>query len=93
MSIENNIEEEEKEEQIEPPSNPNLLNDKEVSIEASSFINLPLEKHYKPQASFLECLKELSYAKIPKDLCIQACKSRNHLPKKILLSKQVGYLR
>jgi hypothetical protein len=34
-----------------------------------------------------------SYAKILKDLCRQWHKSRNHRPKKIFSSKQVGYLR
>jgi hypothetical protein len=41
-------EEEGKEEQVEnikPPNNPNVSNDKEVSIEAHSLINFPLEIH------------------------------------------------
>jgi hypothetical protein len=41
-------EEEGKEEQVEhtePPNNPNVSNDVEVSIEAHSLINLPLEMH------------------------------------------------
>jgi hypothetical protein len=40
--------EEEKEEQvehIEPPNNPNVFNDKEVSTKAHSLINFPLEMH------------------------------------------------
>jgi hypothetical protein len=80
-------------EQIEPPSTPNLSNDKEVSTEAHYFITIPLETHHEPKASVLQCLKEPSYAKIFKDLCTQARTSRNHRLKKILQSKQVGYLR
>ena len=41
MRIEN--EEEEKEKQFEPPPNPNRSNDKEVSIEAHSFVTIPPE--------------------------------------------------
>lgn len=70
-----------------------MSNDKEVSTEAHSFIILPLETHHESKASILQCLKEPSYAKIFKDLCRQAHKSRNHRPKKVFPSKQVGYLR
>jgi len=95
-------EEEEKGEHLEfvehpehtaPPSNPNLFNDKEVSTETHSFITIPLETLHEPQASVLQYLKESFYNKLVKDLCIQGHKSRNHLPKNILRSKQVGYLR
>jgi len=95
-------EEEEKDEQlesfehldeIEPPSTPNLSNDKEVSTEPPSFIIIPLETLHDPQASVLQCLKEPSYDKLVNDLCTQGHKSKNHLPKKILRSKQVDYLR
>jgi hypothetical protein len=79
--------------QIEPHSTPNLSNDKEVSTEAHSFITIPLVTLHEPQALVLQCLKELSYAKTLMDLCTQGHKSRNHLPKKIIQSKQVGYLR
>ena len=82
---------EEEEEQIEPPSTPSLSNDKEVSTEAHSFITIHLQTFH--QASFIQCLKEPSYAKTLKDLCKQASKSRNHCPKKIPLSNKVGYLR
>ena len=88
-----NNEGEEKEEQIEPPENPNLSSDKEVSTEASSFIIVPLETHHEPKASATQCLEEPSNVKILKDLCTQAPKSRNYVPKTILQSKQVGYLR
>jgi hypothetical protein len=84
---------EEKEEQIEPPPNPNLSNDREVSTEAPSFIIFPFETHHETQASIPQCLKEPSYAIIFKDLCIEGHKSRNNLPKKIHLNKKVGYLR
>jgi hypothetical protein len=102
--IDNN-EEEEKEEQIEhmekiehkekiePPADTSLSNDKEVSTEAHSFIIVPLETHHESKVLILQCLKEPSYAKILKDLCRQAHKSRNYRPKKIFPSKQVGYLR
>jgi hypothetical protein len=89
-------EEKEKEEHLEhtaPPPNPNTSNDKEMSIEAHSFITIPRETFHEPQVSILKCLKEPSYAKIVKDLCTQQRKSRNHRPKKILRSKQVGYMR
>jgi hypothetical protein len=76
-----------------PPSNPKSSNDKEMSIEAHSFIKIPLETFHELQASILKCLKEPSYAETVKDLCTQPRKSRNHRPKKILRSKQVGYIR
>jgi len=74
-------------------STPNLFNDKEMSTEAHSFITIPFETLHEPQASVLQCLKEPSFDKFVKDLCTQGHKSRNHLSKKILRSKQVGYLR
>jgi hypothetical protein len=64
-----------------------------MSTEAHSFITIPLETFHEPQVSILKCLKEPSYAKTVKDLCTQLRKSRNHHPKKILRSKQVGYMR
>jgi hypothetical protein len=76
-----------------PPPNPNTSNDKEMSTEAHSFITIPLETFHEPQASILKCLKEPSYAKTVKDLCTQLRKSRHHRPKKILRSKQVGYIK
>jgi len=99
--IVDNNEEEEKEqlesvehlERIEPPSTPNLSNDKEMSTEAHSFITIHFETLHEPQALVLQCLKEPSYNKFVKNLCTQGHTSRNHLPKKILRSKQVGYLR
>ena len=87
----NNLEEEE--EQIELLSTPSLSNDKEVSTEAHSFITIPLKTRHEPQASFIQFLKEPSHAKILKDPCKQASKSRNHRPKKILTSNRIGYLR
>jgi hypothetical protein len=102
--VDNNEKEEKKEqiehteqvehkEKIEPPSDTSLSNDKEVSTEAHSFIIVPLETHHESKALILQCLKEPSYAKILKDLYKQAHKSRNHRPKKIFPSKQVGYLK
>jgi hypothetical protein len=74
--VDNKVEEEN--EQIELPSTSNLSNDKEVSTEAPSFIIVLLETHHEPKASSPKRLKEPSYAKILKDLCTQARKSRNH---------------
>jgi hypothetical protein len=74
-------------EPVEPPVDSSLSNDKEVSIEAHSFIIVPLETHHEPKASVLQVLKEQSYAKILKDLCTQARKSVNRRPKKIFRSK------
>jgi hypothetical protein len=97
--IVDNNEKEEKDEQVEhteqvkPPADTSLFNDKEVSTEAPSFIIVPLDTHHEPKASVSQCLKEQSYAKILKDLCTQTHKSRNHRPKKIFRSKQVGYVR
>jgi hypothetical protein len=76
-----------------PLSNPNSSNDKEMSIVHHSFITIPLETLHEPQASILQCPKLPSHDTFVKDLCTQCHKSRNHLPKKILRSKQVGYLR
>ena len=84
---------EEKEEQIKPLPTPNLSNDTEVSTEAHYFVIVPFETHHETQASFLQCLKEPSYAIIFKDLCTKGHKSRNNLPKKIRLNKKVEYLR
>jgi hypothetical protein len=88
--------EEEKEEHlghIAPPPNPNTSNDKEMSIEAHSFITIPLETFHELQASILQCLKEPSFAQSLKDFFTQPRKSRNHCPKTILRSKRVGYIR
>jgi len=67
-----------------PPSNPNMSTDKEMSIEAYSFITIPLETFHEPQASVLQCLQKPSFAKSLKDRCTQYQKSRNHRPTKIL---------
>jgi hypothetical protein len=83
----------EQKEKIESPADTSLSNDKEVSTEAHSFIIVPLETHHESKALILQCLKEPSYAKILKDLCRQAHKSKNHRPKKIFLNKEIGFLR
>jgi hypothetical protein len=75
-------------EKSQPPTYPNLPSDMEVSSEAPACITAPLVTHQEPKASSLECLQEPSYVKILKDLCTQVRKSRNHIPKKILRSKQ-----
>jgi hypothetical protein len=87
------MEQVEHEEKIEPPADTSPSNDKEVSTVAHSFIIVPLETHHESKVLILQCLKEPSYAKILKDLCRQAHKSRNHWPKKIFPSKQIGFLR
>jgi hypothetical protein len=84
---------EENHEQIEPPPNSNMSNDKEESTEAHSFVTIPLDTHHETQVSFLQCLMVLSYAIILKDLCTKGHKSRNNLPKKIRLNMKVRYLR
>ena len=83
---------EENYEQIEPPPNSNLSNEKEVSTEAHSFVTILLDTHHETQVSFLQCLMALYYAIILKDICTEGHKSRNNLPKKIRLSKKIGYL-
>jgi hypothetical protein len=80
-------------EHTEPLPNPHMTNEKEVNTEAHSFITIPLETFHEPQASVLQCLQKPSFAKSLKDRCIQDQKSRNHRPKMILRSKQVGHLR
>jgi hypothetical protein len=65
-------------EKSQPPTNPNLPSDMEISTEAPACITVPLETHQEPKASSLEYLQEPSYIKILKDLCTQARKSRNH---------------
>ena len=75
--------EEENEEQIEPPQNSNLSNDKELSTEAHSLVTIPLETQHEPQVSPFQCLEEPSYVKIFKDSRTQDHNSRNHVPKRI----------
>jgi hypothetical protein len=83
-----NIEQIEDHEKSQPPTDPNLPSDMEVSTKAPACIIVPLETHQEPKVSSLDCLQEPSYAKTLKDLCKQARKSRNHFPKKILRCKQ-----
>jgi hypothetical protein len=82
------IERVEHQEKTEPPIDPNLPSDMEVSTEAPVCITAPFETHQEPKASSLVRIQEPFYVKILKDLCTQARKSRNHFPKKILPSKQ-----
>jgi hypothetical protein len=60
---------EEKDEQIEPPQNSNLSNEREVSTEVHSFITIPLETHHEPLVSSFQCLEEPSYVEIFKESC------------------------
>ena len=78
-------EEEEMEEQIEPPPNPSI--DKEVSTEAHSFVIIPLETYHEPPVSPFHCLKEPSYVEIFKETHTKDHKSRNRVPKWILLHR------
>jgi hypothetical protein len=87
-----NHEEEEKEEQVEqfePPQNSNPSNDKEVSIEAHSFVTIPLETYHSPQVSSFQCLKEPSYVEIfLKNFYIRW---RNILPEGYHILKKKGW--
>jgi hypothetical protein len=56
--------EEEQVEQFEPPPNQIPSNDKEVSIEAHSFVAIPLETFHAPYVSPFQCLEEPSYVEI-----------------------------
>jgi hypothetical protein len=73
------IEQVEHHEKSQPPIDPNLPSDVEVSAKAHACIIVPFETHQEPKTSSLECLQEPSYVKILKDLYTQARKSRNHL--------------
>jgi hypothetical protein len=84
-------EEEEMEEQIEPPPNPS--NDKDVSIEAHSFVTIPLETYHLSQVSSFQCLEEPSYVAIFEDSRTHDHKSRNRGPKRNFRSKFLGYIR
>jgi hypothetical protein len=75
--------EEENQEQIEAPPILNWSNDKEVSTKAHSFITIPLETQYEPQASFFQCLEEPSYVEIFKVSRTERCKHRKRHTKKI----------
>ena len=91
-----NHEEEEKEEkveQIKPLQNSNMSYEKEVSIEAHSLVTIPLETQHEPQVSPFQCLEEPSYVEIFKESRTQDHKSRNRVPKRVLRSKQLGYIR
>jgi hypothetical protein len=88
-------EEEEKEEQVkqfEPPPNPNMPNDKEVSTKAHSFVTIPLKTYHEPKVSSSQCLEVSSYVEIFKDSRTQDHKFRNRVPKRILRNK-VNYIR
>ena len=64
-----------------------------MSTEAHSLVIIPLETQHEPQVSRFQCLEELSYVEIFKESCTQDHKSRNCVPKRILRSKQLGYIR
>jgi hypothetical protein len=54
------IERVEHHEKSQPPTDPNLLSDMEMSTEAPACITAPLETHQEPKASSLVCLQEPS---------------------------------
>jgi hypothetical protein len=56
-------------EKSQPPTDPNLPSDMEVSTEAPACITASLETHQELKASSLVCIQEPSYVKIFKDLC------------------------
>jgi hypothetical protein len=90
-----NHKEEEKEkqvEQFEPPQNSNLSNDKEVSIEAHSFVTIPLETYHSPQVLSFQCLEEPSYVAIFEDSHTHDHTSRYRGPKRNFRSKFLGYI-
>jgi hypothetical protein len=91
-----NHKKEEKEEQVEQfelPQNSNPSNDKEVSIEAHSFVTIPLETYHSSQVSSFQCLEEPSYVAIFEDSRTHDHKSRNHGPKRNFRSKFLGCIR
>jgi hypothetical protein len=90
-----NHEEEEKEEQgeqFEPLQNSNPSNNKEVSIEAHSFVTIPLETYHSPQVSSFQCLEEPSYVAIFEDSHTHDHTSRYRGPKRNFRSKFFGYI-
>jgi hypothetical protein len=78
---------------LSPPPNPIRSNDKEVSTEAHSFVTVPLKTQLEPKVSPFQCLEEPSYVEIFKDSRTQDHKSRNRGPKRIFISKLLGYTR
>jgi hypothetical protein len=81
--------EEEMEEQIEPPPILNWSNDKDVSIEAHSFVTILLETFHSPQVSSYQCLEEPSYVEIfLKNFYIRW---RNILPEGYHILKKKGW--
>jgi hypothetical protein len=83
---------EEQVEKFEPPQNSNLSNDKEVSIEAHSFVTIPLETYDSPQVLSSQCLEEPSYVVIFKDSHTHDHTSRYRGSKRNFRSKFLGYI-
>jgi hypothetical protein len=86
-------EKEEQVEQFEPSQNSNPSNDKEVSIEAHSFVTIPLETYHSPQVSSFQCLEKPSYVAIFEDSRTHDHKSRNRGPKRNFRNKFLGCIR
>jgi hypothetical protein len=84
--------EEEKKEQFEPSPILNWPNDKEVSIEAHSFVIIPLETYHSHQVPSFQCFEEPSYVEIFKESHTEDHKSRNRVPKWIPRNKD-NYIR
>jgi hypothetical protein len=85
-------EKEEQAEQFEPPQNSNPSNDKEVSIEAHSFVTIPLETYHSPQVLSFQCLEEPSYIALFEDSHTHDHTSRYRGPKRNFISKFLGYI-
>jgi hypothetical protein len=83
---------EEQVEKFEPPQNSNPSNDKEVSIEAHSFVTIPLETYDSPQVLSSQCLEEPSYVAIFEDSHTHDHTSRYHDSKRNFRSKFLGYI-
>jgi hypothetical protein len=83
---------EEQVEQFEPPQNSNPSNDKEVSIEAHSFVTIPLKTYHSLQVLSFQCLEEPSYVAIFEDSHTHDHTSRYRGPKRNFRIKFLGYI-
>jgi hypothetical protein len=79
----------EKKEQFELPPILNWFNDKDVSIEAHSFVTIPLETYHAPHISHFQCLEEPSYVEIFLKNFYTRC--QNILPEGYLILKKKGW--
>ncbi|XP_059436756.1 uncharacterized protein LOC132169812 [Corylus avellana] len=91
--VDNHVEEK-KDEHTEVAQNLQNDNSKQASNEVSSSAASTPEIPYEPRAPFPEhAISQVpAYAKFLKDLCTQKRKTRNTIPKKVLLTEQVSSL-